>query len=155
MAKVTRFEDLICWQKAKIMVNEIYSLTKLEPFSRDFTLKNQIRRAAVSTMTNIAEGFARYHNKDFIRFLDISQSSASEVKSLLYIALDQGYATSEQIKKTQNSVEETRIITLGLLKYIKSSLENKTNMIREPDAEYNIESTIGSMDLPMEFINTF
>lgn len=154
MAKVTRFEDLICWRKAKSLVNEIYDLTKVEPFSRDFALKNQIRRAAVSTMTNIAEGFARYHKKDFIRFLDISQSSASEVKSLLYIAYDQGYATSEQIKKIQALVEETRIVILGLLKYIKSSLEHKTNMIRESAPEYKVKTALRAMDLPQEFINT-
>ena len=83
MTKITRFEDLICWQKAKSLVNLIYRLTKEGPFSKDYPLRDQIRRAAISSMTNIAEGFSRFHKKDFIRFLDISQSSIEEVKSLL------------------------------------------------------------------------
>jgi len=81
MSKITRFEDLICWQKARELVNNNYTITELGPLSKDFGLKGQLRRASVSAMTNIAKGFSRLHRKEFIRFLDISQSSAMEVRS--------------------------------------------------------------------------
>jgi len=98
VAKITRFEDLICWHQARKLVNIVHNLTNQNQFSKEYELRNQIRRAAISSMTNIAEGFSRFHKKDFIRFLDISQSSAEEVKSLLYIALDQKYITKDLFK---------------------------------------------------------
>ena len=81
MSKITRFEDLICWQKARELVNNNYTITELGPLSKDFGLKGQLRRASVSAMTNITKEFSRLHRKEFIRFLDISQSSAMEVRS--------------------------------------------------------------------------
>lgn len=91
MGKITRFEDLRCWQEARQLVKNIYQLTAFGKLSKDYGLKDQLQRASVSIMTNIAEGFSRYHKKEFIRFLNISQSSASEVKSLLYILSDLEY----------------------------------------------------------------
>ena len=91
MAKVERFEDLICWQKARQLVNAVYKKITVDVCKNDFRYQNQIRAAAVSSMSNIAEGFNRFHKKSFIRFLDISQSSAAEVQSLLYVAIDQHY----------------------------------------------------------------
>lgn len=107
MAKITRFEDLICWRKAKSLVSLIYRLTREGPFSKDYPLRDQIRRAAISSMTNIAEGFSRFHKKEFIRFLDISQSSTEEVKSLLYIALDQKYITKDLFNEVYDVANET------------------------------------------------
>ena len=116
MKKITRFEDLICWLMARKLGNAVYRLTNQHPFSKDYDLKNQMRSAAISSMSNIAEGFSRYHKKDFIRFLDISQSSASEVKSLLYVGLDQTYISKELFNETQRLADETRQTTLGLLR---------------------------------------
>ena len=77
--------------------------------------------SAVSSMSNIAEGFVRFHKRDFIRFLDISQSSAAELRSLLYVARDPGYISKEQFEQTQKLAQETRQTTLGLLKHVKST----------------------------------
>lgn len=153
MAKITRFEDLICWQKAKSLVNLIYRLTKERPFSKDYPLRDQIRRAAISSMTNIAEGFSRFHKKDFIRFLDISQSSIEEVKSLLYIALDQEYLTEEIFRELETLIDDTKKTTLGLLRHVKSTIEEKPNKVREPKAEYKTKLSDEFLDLPEEFIH--
>jgi len=91
MAKIKTFEELTSWQEARKLVNKIYKITQQGSFSKDFELKNQIRRSAISIMANIAEGFHRNSNKDFMRFLDYSRSSLAETISHCYIALDQEY----------------------------------------------------------------
>lgn len=149
MGKITRFEDLICWQKARELVNRIYSITKTGSLSQDYGLRDQLRRAAVSSMTNIAEGFARYHRKEFIRFLDISQSSASEVKSLLYVVLDQNYLYKDTVSSIQNKAGEVQVLTLGLLKYVNNSIS--TNKVSEPFVKYGHSQK--SIEIPDEFIN--
>lgn len=88
MAKIERFEDLQCWMEARILVNLIYSICIEGKLSKDYGMQDQLKRAALSVMNNIAEGFSRYSRKEFVRFLSISQSSASEVKSMLYIVED-------------------------------------------------------------------
>ena len=134
MSKITRFEDLICWQKARILVNNIYTITKSGQLSKDLGLKDQLRRAAVSSKTNIAEGFARYHGKEFIRFLDISQSSSMEVKSLLYVVLDHNYLDNNKVTALQNDAEEVHAVTMGLLKHVNNSISK--NKVSEPVSEY-------------------
>ena len=91
MSKVQRFEDLKCWQAARELVKEVYLICDEGKLSKDFETRGQIKKAALATMNNIAEGFGRFSKKDFIRFLDISQSSASEVQSILYVLLDLEY----------------------------------------------------------------
>jgi four helix bundle protein len=91
MATVERFEDLGVWQDARQLVREIYRVTKLPAFRRDFSLRDQITRAATSTMSNIAEGFERGTRKEFIQFLNVAKGSNGEVRSQLYVALDQEY----------------------------------------------------------------
>ncbi len=149
MSKITRFEDLICWQKARVLVNNIYLISKTGELSKDFGLKDQLRRAAVSSMTNIAEGFARYHRKEFIRFLDISQSSAMEIKSLLYIVLDQNYLDKKTVSALKNDAEEVRALTLGLIKYVDGSISK--NKLSEPNTKYKTLQNFS--DLQDEFIN--
>jgi four helix bundle protein len=119
MAKIEKFEDLICWQKARILVREIYKATSMGDFSKDYDAKNQIRRAALSSMSNIAEGFGRVSKKEFIRFLEISATSASEVKSILYVVLDLGYLPSKQVQTMQSLSEEVKALDLGLIKYLR------------------------------------
>src|SRR3954466_9705131 len=91
MAKITRFEELIAWQKARVMTREIYRATESGKFARDFGLKDQIRRAAVSVMSNIAEGFERGGRPEFHQMLSIAKASCGEVRSQLYVAADVGY----------------------------------------------------------------
>jgi four helix bundle protein len=107
MATVQQFEDLNVWQDARNLVREIYQVTKQRVFRRDFGLRDQITRAAISTMSNIAEGFERGTRKDFIRFLNMAKGSNSEVRSQLYVALDQQYIE-------QNTFDALRESTLAL-----------------------------------------
>ena len=86
-----RFEDLLIWQKARDLTRLVYDLTKVDAFSRDFGLRDQIRKAAISVMSNIAEGFERDSDAQFAHFLTIAKGSCGEVRSQLYVALDQGY----------------------------------------------------------------
>ena len=94
--KVRRFEDLEVWQKAKDLSVQIYRVTQDGRFGGDYGLRNQIRRAAVSVMSNIAEGFDRYSRAEFRQFLSISRGSASEVRSQLHLALALGYLTQAE-----------------------------------------------------------
>lgn len=91
--KVERFEDLIAWQKARGLTAEIYQAARQEKFARDFGLRDQICRAAVSAMSNIAEGFERNRPAEFQHFLSIAKASCGEVRSQLYVAFDAGYLT--------------------------------------------------------------
>src|SRR5215210_7381743 len=90
---IKRFEDVEGWKKARLLTRELYSVTMKGEFARDFALRDQIRRAAISVMSNIAEGFEREGNKEFRQFLSLAKGSASEIRSQLYIALDAGYLT--------------------------------------------------------------
>lgn len=96
--KVERFEDLVIWQEARELVKSIYKLTSKGPFKKDFGLKDQVQRAAVSIMNNIPEGFERNNNNEFIRFLLISKGSAGELRSLLYVAFDLNYITQSEFE---------------------------------------------------------
>ena len=97
MATIKRFEDLECWQEARKFVQLIYRLTKKKHFFKDFRLVGQITDSAVSSMANIAEGFHRRSNKDFMKFLDYSRSSVAETVSHSYVALDQHYINEEEL----------------------------------------------------------
>lgn len=104
MATVQQFEDLHVWQNARGLVCEIYEVTKQRAFTRDFGLRDQITRAATSTMSNIAEGFERGTRKDFIRFLNMAKGSIGEVRSQLYVALDQEYLEQKRFDELHQSV---------------------------------------------------
>jgi four helix bundle protein len=120
MSKVTRFEDLKCWQASRALVKQIYLVCETGKFVKDYDTKSQIRRAALSSMSNIAEGFGKFSNKEFIRYLDIAQSSALEVKSILYVLLDMNYLMKEQIEELHLLVDSTRKLTLALIKYLRT-----------------------------------
>lgn len=91
MAAIRRFEDIEAWLKCRELVREMYRISRAGPFSKDYALRDQICRAAVSSMSNIAEGFSRNSDRDFAHFLDIAKGSVLEVQSLLYVASDLGY----------------------------------------------------------------
>ena len=125
MSEIRTFEDLEAWKTGRELTKTIYSLTQKNLFSRDFGLADQIRRAAVSVMTNVAEGFERGSNKDFVKFLFIARGSSGEVRSLLYVALDQNYITEKEFKTTHNLCIQTSRIIWGLIK----NLRNKSGWI--------------------------
>lgn len=91
MTAIKRFEDIVAWQGARALVKEVYTLTRGGPFARDYGLRDQMQRASVSVMSNIAEGYERDNDKEFRHFLAIAKASAGEVRSLLYVALDLEY----------------------------------------------------------------
>jgi four helix bundle protein len=95
--KIRNFEELRCWKAARELVNAVHVICENGKLTRGFTTKDQIKRAALSTMNNIAEGFARFSIKEFIRFLDITQSSAIEVKSMSYLLEDFNYIVRRKL----------------------------------------------------------
>lgn len=120
MATIQRFEDLKVWKKAREVTKEVYAITSDSQFARDFGLKDQIRRSSVSVMANIAEGFARRTDRDFLYFLNISRSSAAEVQSHLYIALDQGYLDQSAFDSLYEELEEVSRMLFGLVRHLKN-----------------------------------
>lgn len=107
MAGFRRFEDILAWQKAREINRSIYLETKCGEFSKDYDLRSQIRRASISIMANIAEGFGRRSDKEFANFLNIAHASSYEVQSHLYIALDLNYINQQTFESLYNSLEET------------------------------------------------
>lgn len=132
MAKIEKYEDLRCWQQARALVNQVYELLTTPSLKGEFAIADQLKRSSISVMTNIAEGFSRYHSKEFIRFLDYSQSSAQEVKSLLYIVKDQNLADAAKIDEIQASCDYCRAMTLSLIKYLNSRISTG-DQVSEPD----------------------
>lgn len=114
--KVERFEDLQIWQEARELVKSIYKLTSKGPFKKDFGLKDQIQRAAVSIMNNIPEGFERNNNNEFIRFLLISKGSSGELRSLLYVSLDLNYISQNEF---ENIYQRTETLSKKLSRFIQ------------------------------------
>jgi len=113
--KIMSFEDLDTWKRARELVRQVYALTRREPASRDFALRDQIQRAAVSAMTNIAEGFERIHIAEKIQFYNIARASCGEVRSLVYVMLDVGYITLEEQSHLQNLSISTGKLISGLI----------------------------------------
>ncbi|MGB2955978.1 MAG: four helix bundle protein [Anaerolineales bacterium] len=120
MGTISRFEEIEAWQNARELTKEIYQLSALGEFSRDFGLRDQIRRAAVSIMSNIAEGFESQTQSLFIKYLGIAKASAGEVRSQLYIASDLGYLSPEDLKNTINLTEKVSRLIFGFIKYLQS-----------------------------------
>jgi len=121
MGKIEKFEEMEAWQKARKLTRGIYSITKSNGFHKDFALKNQIRKASISVMSNIAEGFERSGTSEFVQFLAIAKGSAGEVRSQLYIALDQDYITQKKFKDLDDLTDETSNLIGGLMKYLRKT----------------------------------
>ena len=119
--KIVRFEDIEAWKKARELTKIIYEVTTQGKLATDFSLRDQLRRASTSIMANIAEGFERDGNKEFRQFLATAKGSVGEVKALLYVALDAGLASSEQVNRIITLSEETSRIIGGFLRYLKDS----------------------------------
>jgi four helix bundle protein len=118
---VEKFEDLVAWQKARELTRQIYTLTQQGEFARDFGLRDQIRRAAVSIMSNIAEGFERGSRPEFHHYLVIAKGSCAEVRCQLFVALDVGYIQESEFKTLMTLAEEVARIIGGL----RSSVDPK------------------------------
>ena len=121
MVKITRFEDIESWKKARTLTSEIYRITATGEFVRDFGLKDQIRRAAVSILSNIAEGFERGGDKEFLYFLSIAKGSCGEVRAQLYVALDQQYLSREAFEQLSSNAVEVGQLLSGFIRYLKGS----------------------------------
>lgn len=118
MSSFRKFEDIVAWQKARVLTKRIYEVTRQERFARDFGLRDQIRRASVSIMANIAEGFGRKTNKEFANFLVMSHGSAAEVQSHLYIASDLTYIDDETFKELYSLVDEISRMIMALCQHL-------------------------------------
>ena len=112
--KIEKFEDLIAWQKARKLTSEVYKATLRENFARDYGLKDQIRRAAVSSMSNLAEGFERGGLVEFHRFLAIAKGSCAELRAQLYVAMDVGYVDERTFGSLMTQAVEVGKIIGGL-----------------------------------------
>ena len=113
-SRIARFEDLIAWQKARELTREIYRISRQGAFAKDFGLSGQIQRAAVSIMSNIAEGFERGGRGEFHQFLSTAKASCAEVRSQLYIALDNSYLDQAKFDELLAQSEEVARIVGGL-----------------------------------------
>jgi four helix bundle protein len=121
MATIRQFEDIEAWQVARELTRAIYACSNSGPFARDFGLRDQIRRASVSIMSNIAEGFERGGSAEFVQFLAIAKGSAGEVEAQLYVAFDQGYITDEQFEALRQLTASTKKLIAGFMNYLKKS----------------------------------
>ena len=118
--RIERFEDIQAWQEARELTKIIYALTKLPGFSKDFGLRDQIQRAAVSIMANIAEGFERKTTKEFRNFLSMALASCSEVRSHLYVALDQTHIGQPEFDRARTASEKTSRLIFGFMEYLQN-----------------------------------
>lgn len=128
--KVERFEDLEAWQAARVLVSQVYDMTRqAQDTGRDYRFRDQITAAAVSVMSNIAEGFSRRTDREFAQFLFISKGSCAEVQSLLYVALDQNYTNKVSFQKIYAQAESVARLTSGLITYL---LRGNTGRSKSP-----------------------
>jgi len=123
--KISRFEELNIWKLSLKITKEIYDLTAKREFSRDFSLRDQIRRAIISVSSNIVEGFEKNNNNEFIRFLKISKGSAGETRNQLYIALAVSYISKQEFDKVNKELEELTSQIGSFINYLEKKRQNK------------------------------
>lgn len=150
MATVNRFQDLRVWQSARDLVNQIYLQTNVGSFAKDFALRDQIRKAAISVMSNVAEGFDAGYDGEFVRFLSYSFRSTAEVQSQLYIALDQGYLSQADFDLILATTVDVRKKIRRLSAYLAEH-KRAGFSARETAIEYVVNSA--TVELPDEFIS--
>ena len=121
MPRIQTFEDLVCWQKGRELTKAVYRATRSGEFAKDYALRDQIRRACISVTSNIAEGFERGGDKEFNQFLSLAKGSCGEVRSQLYVALDEAYIAEAQFKAMKTLAVETSRATAGLMGYLTRS----------------------------------
>ena len=121
MASIKRFEDVEAWKQGRELTRRIYQITSQSKFTRDYALRDQIRRAAISITSNIAEGFDRRGNREFVQFLAIARGSASELKSQLYTALDVGHVDQKEFAELYQLAHSVVLLIGGFIKYLQQS----------------------------------
>ncbi len=126
--KLDRFEDLDVWKVARELVNAIYAMARESDIAKDYGFRDQIQRAAISIMNNVAEGFERGSNRDFCKFLFIARGSSGEVRSMLYLALDQRYITQKQFDKIYELCVREAQLCWGLIKHLQKNSGWKTGV---------------------------
>ena len=136
MATFKSFEDIEAWQKARALTNSVYDVSDKGPFARDFGLRDQIRRACVSILSNIAEGFERGGTGEFVQFLSSAKGSAGEVRAQLYVALDRGYINSAEFDEMSALATQISRMTSGLMAYLKQSGIKGTKYKKTPAAAH-------------------
>ena len=119
--KIERFEDVRAWQEARVLTNMVYEASDTGPFAKDWGLRDQVRRAAGSTMHNVSEGFDAGSDAEFIRFLKYARRSASEVQSQLYIALDCHYIDQDQFQRIYDQATSVKKLINAFIGYLKRS----------------------------------
>jgi four helix bundle protein len=121
MSKIERFEEIESWKVARELTREVYRITSTGDFARDFGLKDQIRRASVSILSNVAEGFERTGNKEFLQFLAIAKGSCGELRAQLYVAFDQSYINEDQLEFLSQQARSVSQLLSGFIKYLQQS----------------------------------
>lgn len=127
MSGFKTFEDIIAWQKARELCNVIYETSNKGNFAKDFELRNQMRRAAISVLSNIAEGFERQTKREFYQFLHIAKGSCGEMRAQLYVALDQCYITNEEFVAIAKIMNDVTNLIGGLIITIKKQIQQVSN----------------------------
>ena len=140
MSKIERFEDLIAWQKARVLTRMIYQITQQGAFAKDFGLSGQIQRAAVSIMSNIAEGFERSSLGEFHQFLSIAKASCAELGSQLYVAFDAGYLTPGEFDQFFTLATEVSLIIGGLRASVEK--QRKQSQIQNSSEPQTLKSKL-------------
>ena len=126
MTAITRFEDILAWQKGRAFVSSIYYISEVGPFAKDFALRDQIRKAVISVPSNIAEGFERDRPREFHQFLSVAKGSCAEVRSDLYLACDLGYFAKQKLKELLQEGEEVANLIGGF----RADLERRHHLTR-------------------------
>jgi four helix bundle protein len=138
MSGFASFEDILAWQKARQLVHAIYDATCSRCFLNDFPLRDQLRRAGISIMLNIAEGHGRNGDRQFAQLLSLSRGSAAEIQSALYIALDQKYIDTPTFHRLYGQAEEVSRILYGLISYLKQKRAGtlRASPLSTPDSQH-------------------
>lgn len=138
MATITRFEELDVWKLAREIVNKIYDLSNKDVFSKDFAMRNQIRRSAIGILSNIAEGFESGTDKQFARYLKIAKGSAGECRAQLYVAWDQNYINQNEF----DNLKEQLIVCSKKLSGLISYLNGSKNQVRDIEIIYDTQTKV-------------
>lgn len=136
MAGITRFEEIEAWKTARQLTNTVYELSNQAGFNRDFGLRDQIRRASVSVMSNIAEGFESRTDIQFLNFLGVAKASAGEVRAQLYVAFDQKYIAEEQFKDAYSMAETCARQIAKFIAYLEANPRKRR--ISDDEADYEV-----------------
>ncbi len=133
MSRIKEFEEMEAWKEARLLANRIYDATNTSSLSKDFGLRDQMRRAAISILSNIAEGFERGGDKEFFHFLAQAKGSAGELRSQLYLALDRGYLLPDEFDELCGHARKVSRMISGLMAYLRESRMRGSKYVNKSD----------------------